>query len=118
MGLGTAFLLSERGFQVTLLEKNPEVAQVASYINGSMICPSMCASWASLGLLAKVRNVIVVTLDIQYLWNFIQYMFSCIVEQGRVETNSIVLGGFERPQVLAVGHVVHLQLSLAWSSGT
>lgn len=58
MGLGTAFLLSERGFQVTLLEKNQEVAKEASYINGSMICPSMCASWASLGLLAKVRNVV------------------------------------------------------------
>ena len=54
MGLGTAFHLSERGYRVTLLEKQKDVAKVASYINGAMICPSMTASWASLSLLSKV----------------------------------------------------------------
>ena len=56
MGLGTAFHLSERGYRVTLLEKQKDVAKVASYINGAMICPSMTASWASLSLLSKVLN--------------------------------------------------------------
>lgn len=56
MGLGTAFHLSERGFKVKLLEKNQDVASAqGSYINGAMICPSMCASWASLNLLKEVR---------------------------------------------------------------
>ena len=44
-----------RGYRVTLLEKNKNVAQVASSINGAMLCPSMCASWASLKLILKVR---------------------------------------------------------------
>ena len=46
---------SSRGYRVTILEKNKDVAQVASSINGAMICPSMCASWASMKLLSKVR---------------------------------------------------------------
>jgi len=56
MGLGTAFHLSERGYRVTLLEKQKDVAKVASYINGAMICPSMTASWASLSLLSKNKG--------------------------------------------------------------
>ena len=44
-----------RGYRVTILEKNKDVAQVASSINGAMICPSMCASWASMKLVSKVR---------------------------------------------------------------
>ena len=76
MGLGSAWYLSQRwakflicthrfhkknksnlsrGYRVTLLEKNKNVAQVASSINGAMLCPSMCASWASLKLILKVR---------------------------------------------------------------
>ena len=56
MGLGSAFHLSERGYKVTLLEKQDDVAQVASFLNGAMICPSMTASWASLKFLAKVTT--------------------------------------------------------------
>ena len=52
MGLGTCLHLAERGYKVTLLEKQSDVAKVASYINGAMICPSMTASWASLKLLS------------------------------------------------------------------
>jgi L-2-hydroxyglutarate oxidase LhgO len=29
MGMGTAFLLSERGYKVTVLEEKPDVAQVS-----------------------------------------------------------------------------------------
>ena len=57
MGLGTSLKLSERGYKVTLLEKQGDVAKVASYINGAMICPSMTASWASLGLLSRVSEI-------------------------------------------------------------
>jgi len=58
MGLGTSLQLAERGYKVTLLEKQSDVAKVASYINGAMICPSMTASWASLKLLAQSRGEI------------------------------------------------------------
>ena len=58
MGLGTSLQLAERGYKVTLLEKQSDVAKVASYINGAMICPSMTASWASLKLLAQVCYIL------------------------------------------------------------
>ena len=58
MGLGTCLHLAERGYKVTLLEKQSDVAKVASYINGAMICPSMTASWASLKLLSQVCSVL------------------------------------------------------------
>ena len=57
MGLGTCLHLAERGYKVTLLEKQSDVAKVASYINGAMICPSMTASWASLKLLSQVCSI-------------------------------------------------------------
>ena len=56
MGLGSAWYLTQKGYKVTVLEKNAEVAMVASSVNGAMICPSMCNSWASLKLLSEVRN--------------------------------------------------------------
>ena len=56
MGLCNSFYLAERGYKVTLLEKQSDVAKVASYINGAMICPSMTASWASLKLLSQVQG--------------------------------------------------------------
>ena len=61
MGLGTSLKLAERGYKVTLLEKQGDVAKVASYINGAMICPSMTASWASLGLLSRVSEFLCTT---------------------------------------------------------
>ncbi len=57
MGLGTAFHLSEKGYEVSVLEQQPDVAMVASSVNGAMLCPSMTASWASLKLLSKVRGL-------------------------------------------------------------
>ena len=54
MGLGSAWYLTQKGYKVTVLERQPEVAMVASSINGAMICPSMCASWASMKLLSEV----------------------------------------------------------------
>ena len=57
MGLCNSLHLAERGYKVTLLEKQSDVAKVASYINGAMICPSMTASWASLKLLSQVCSI-------------------------------------------------------------
>ena len=54
MGLGSAWYLTKKGYKVTVLERQPEVAMVASSINGAMICPSMCASWASMKLVSEV----------------------------------------------------------------
>ena len=58
MGLGSAWYLSQKGYRVTVLEKNAQVAMVASSVNGAMICPSMCNSWASLKLLSEVGEII------------------------------------------------------------
>ena len=55
MGLGSAWYLTQKGYKVTVLEKNAQVAMVASSVNGAMICPSMCNSWASLKLLSEVN---------------------------------------------------------------
>ena len=59
MSLGTSLQLVDRGYKVTLLEKQSDVAKVASYINGAMICPSMTATWASLKLLSQVFLMII-----------------------------------------------------------
>ena len=57
MSLGTSLQLAERGYKVTLLEKQSDVAKVASYINGAMICPSMTATWASSHVRGLLRGV-------------------------------------------------------------
>jgi len=56
MGLGSALHLAEAGCTVTVLEKEESVAKVASNINGAMLCPSLCASWASFKFLSENRN--------------------------------------------------------------
>ena len=93
MGLGTSLKLAERGYKVTVLEKQPEVAKVASYINGAMICPSMTASWASMKLLAQNRGEL---RRIQVSWDAISdhkfwrwgmwFTYNCFFP-GRVKAN-------------------------------
>ena len=78
MGLGSALHLAEAGCTVTVLEREESVAkarkqvhqkqrrtrklnfssqrQMASNVNGAMLCPSLCASWASFKFLSKVRS--------------------------------------------------------------
>ena len=54
IGLSTALQLVKRGVSVTVLEEKDEVASVASYCNGAIICNSMAASWASANLIGCV----------------------------------------------------------------
>ncbi len=81
MGLGSAFHLAKSGrcSKVTVIEAREEVAGAASNINGSMICPSLCASWASFKFLAKVvRRLCTITseLDERYkLQLFMPYTY-------------------------------------------
>ena len=77
MGLGSAWYLSQRGYKVTVLEQKSEVAMGASSINGAMLCPSMCASWASLKLVSEVHFFLifhifeeVLSTDFQNSWGY------------------------------------------------
>lgn len=56
MGLGTAFHLAEKGHMVTVIEKSGSMATQASGLNGSFLCPSMCATWANFKLDKKSRG--------------------------------------------------------------
>ena len=46
-GLSTALFLGESGFAVTLIEGNEQVAMETSYMNGSLVCPSLTPPWCS-----------------------------------------------------------------------
>ena len=56
MGLATALRLSERGSKVTILESAGDVATVASYCNGAILCQSMAASWASSNIMRENKG--------------------------------------------------------------
>lgn len=50
VGLSTACVLQQRGYQVRLLEALPKVAGVTSFANAGMITPSMSDPWNSPGV--------------------------------------------------------------------
>jgi len=54
IGVTTAFELRSRGFEVTVLERRPGVAQEASYANAGVISASYAGPWAQPGMPAKV----------------------------------------------------------------
>jgi|UPI0001EEEB46 D-amino-acid dehydrogenase len=58
VGATTALALAERGLQVTLVERNAEVAEETSQANGGGITPAHSEPWNAPGLLGKlVRNL-------------------------------------------------------------
>jgi D-amino-acid dehydrogenase len=59
IGVTTAYELRARGFEVTVLERNPGVAQEASFGNAGVISIAYTAPWAQPGMPGKVLG---------YLW--------------------------------------------------
>jgi D-amino-acid dehydrogenase len=53
-GVTSAYYLALRGFQVTLVEAQPEVGLETSFANGSLLTPSMSDPWAAPGLPWKI----------------------------------------------------------------
>ncbi len=49
-GVASADFLARRGFQVTLVEAQPEVGLETSFANGGLLTPSMSDPWAAPGL--------------------------------------------------------------------
>ena len=54
IGVTTAFELRERGFEVTVLERHPGVAQEASYGNAGVISTAYAGPWAQPGMPTKI----------------------------------------------------------------
>ncbi len=54
VGVTTAFYLRQRGFAVTVLERNPGVAQETSFANAGVIAPAYSAPWAQPGMPRKL----------------------------------------------------------------
>lgn len=50
IGVTSAYYLVRRGFRVTLVEAQPEVALETSFANGGLLTPSMSDPWATPGL--------------------------------------------------------------------
>lgn len=53
-GVTTAFLLAERGYQVTVIDRQPSVAKECSYANGGQLSYSHVEPWAEPSVLPKV----------------------------------------------------------------
>jgi D-amino-acid dehydrogenase len=56
VGVTTAYYLRQRGFEVTVLERNTGVAQAASFANAGVIAPSYVAPWAQPGMPSRVLS--------------------------------------------------------------
>jgi D-amino-acid dehydrogenase len=54
IGVTTAWYLAEHGHEVTVLDRNPGVAEGASYANGGLVTPSTSDSWAAPGTPLKI----------------------------------------------------------------
>ena len=54
IGVTTAYALSKRGFEVTVVEQQSGVGLETSFANGSLITPSMADPWAAPGLPLKL----------------------------------------------------------------
>src|SRR5258706_4242783 len=54
VGVTTAYYLRQHGFAVTVLERNPGVAQEASLANAGVIAPAYSAPWAQPGMPRKL----------------------------------------------------------------
>ena len=59
IGVTTAFELRERGFEVTVVDRRPGVAQEASYANAGVISTAYAGPWAQPGMPTKILG---------YLW--------------------------------------------------
>ena len=53
IGVTSAYYLRLRGFEVTVIERNPGVAQETSFANAGVIAPGYTAPWAQPGMPAK-----------------------------------------------------------------
>ena len=54
IGITTAWYLVERGHEVTVLDRNPQLAEGASFANGGLLTPSTSDSWAAPGTPRKI----------------------------------------------------------------
>ncbi len=56
IGVTSAYYLRQQGFEVTVIERNPGVAQETSFANAGVIAPGYIAPWAQPGMPAKVLH--------------------------------------------------------------
>jgi D-amino-acid dehydrogenase len=56
IGVTSAYYLRQQGFEVTVVERNPGVAQEASFANAGVIAPGYSAPWAQPGMPAKLLH--------------------------------------------------------------
>ncbi len=56
IGVCSAYYLRQRGFEVTVIERRPGVAQEASFGNAGIIAPGYVTPWASPGMPRKVLS--------------------------------------------------------------
>jgi len=54
IGVTSAYYLRQQGFEVTVVERHPGVAQETSFANAGVIAPGYTAPWAQPGMPAKV----------------------------------------------------------------
>ncbi len=54
IGVTSAYYLRQRGFEVTVIERNPGVAQETSFANAGVIAPGCVAPWAQPGMPSRV----------------------------------------------------------------
>ncbi|MBV8626920.1 MAG: FAD-dependent oxidoreductase, partial [Paraburkholderia sp.] len=54
IGVATAFYLRERGCEVTVVEREPDVALGTSFGNAGVIAPGYVTPWAAPGMPAKI----------------------------------------------------------------
>lgn len=53
VGVTTAYYLHEKGYTVTVVERQPEVAAETSVGNAGHVCPSYATPWAAPGMKGK-----------------------------------------------------------------
>ena len=54
IGITSAWYLAQRGYQVTIIEKEQSAGLATSFANGGLLTPSMADPWAAPGLPLKL----------------------------------------------------------------
>ena len=110
LGVTTAYELAKRGCQVTVLERQPEIAAETSFANGGQLSYSHAEPWANPGVLRKLPSwmmrddaplVFRPRTDLQMIKWGLKFLRNCTHERARINTvNLLRLGLYSRQKML------------------
>jgi len=111
LGVTTAYELGKRGFDVTVLERQPESARETSFANGGQLSYSAAEPWATPGVLKKLPKwlvhpdspLVVRRIDGQMIRWGLKFLRNCTHYRARIATvNLLRLGLYSKERMEAI----------------